>query len=88
MLPIGGVLQARTDVFLRQIWEVSQNLFIRHAGRQVLENIVDGDPHAPDARLPASLAGLDRDDVPIALHERNLPSSDADVDFVHGQRCG
>ena len=73
MFSISRVLKASRDVFLGQIGEVMQDIVFGHAGCQVLEHVVDGDAHAPDARFAAALARFDRDDVPVTFHDPNLP---------------
>jgi hypothetical protein len=49
----------------RMSGKIDQKLIDAHARREIVENIVDGDPQAPDARLAAALAGLDGDDVAV-----------------------
>jgi len=48
-----------------KIWEIAQNLFMRHSAREILEHVIHGDPQPSDARLAAALSGLDRDDVRV-----------------------
>lgn len=66
---ISRILKTSPDVLLRQIREITEDIFIGHAGREVLENIIDGDAHAPDARLPATLTVFDCDDVFVTIHD-------------------
>ncbi len=64
MLALGGVAQAREDVIVSEIREVTKNLIFGHSCRKIGEHVVHGNSHATHAWLPASLAGLNRNDSP------------------------
>jgi hypothetical protein len=55
--------QARTNVVGTEAWEIGQDLRLAHPSGQILQNIVDGDARAFDARLTAPHARCDRDTV-------------------------
>ena len=58
----GGVGEAGLDVLAGQVGEVGEDL-VRHASSQVFEDVLDGDPQAPDARLAEAFSGIDGDDL-------------------------
>ncbi len=64
---------------MREFWEVRENFGFGHSGGQVIEDIGHGDPHPPDAGLPAPLARLDGDDLVVVhnlmLKRKEAPSS-------------
>jgi len=64
-LPICGKSQARTNVLLGKVREIAQNLLVAHAGCEIIENVVNSDSQAPNARLAAALARFDGDDLGI-----------------------
>lgn len=68
---VGRILQACPNVFLCEAGEIRENLLVRHARGKVLKNIIDGDAHASDAGLPASLAGFHGDDVSVIFDASN-----------------
>ncbi len=70
-LGIGGENKAGQDVLFLKIREVGQDLFVRHTGRKVAEDIVHRDPHTPDARLPASHIRIYRYTLPV-VHIQSL----------------
>ena len=45
-----GEFQNRGDVFVLEIWVVGEDLFARRTGREQIEDILNADPKAPDAR--------------------------------------
>ncbi len=51
------------SIFGGEIRKVLQNLLLGHAGSQILEDVVDGNAQAANARLAAALAGLDSDEL-------------------------
>ena len=63
--PVGGEGQTGSNVFFCQVGEVTQDLVFRHSGSEIVQDIVDCYPHAPDAGLPAPYSRLDRDDLTI-----------------------
>jgi hypothetical protein len=63
---IGGIRQAGADIPFGQFGVLIKNLFMRHAFGEPAEDVADGDSHPPDARTPAALAGLDRNDLMVA----------------------
>ena len=62
-LPLGRVGQARPNVILGQLREVSQQIALCHASGQVAENIPDRDPGPTHAGLTESNVGIDADPV-------------------------
>ena len=56
---------------MREVWKIIQDPGFRHARRQIFQHIVDRDPKTAYARLAASLARLDCDDVSIC-HGQNV----------------
>src|SRR5258705_13534793 len=64
-LAIRGESEAGPNVFVDEVWKVVQDLIFSHPGSQVVQNVVDCDPHTADARLPAHLAGLDCNDLAV-----------------------
>ena len=55
-----------------------------HAGRKVIENIVNGDSQASDAWLAATFAWFDRDDLGI-IHKRMLCRASSRVNWPRRQ---
>ena len=53
-LAISGITEARENIFFRQVREFVEDLFMGHAGGQIVEHVVDGNAHPPDARFSAS----------------------------------
>jgi hypothetical protein len=53
-----GELEDRRDVFVFQVWVVSENFLSQGAGRQKVEDILDTNAQAPDARTPAAHVGI------------------------------
>src|SRR6266699_275525 len=60
-LPLCGKGEAGLDVFLRQIGEVVEDFGNRHPGREVGEDIINGNAHAANAWPAASFARLNCD---------------------------
>ena len=60
---VSGERQTRLDVLAGQLGEVGENLVLGHAGSQILQHVVNGNPHPADARLAAALARLNSDKV-------------------------
>src|SRR6186713_364284 len=58
---VRGEGEAGADVLGFKVREVREDLGFRHAGREVVENVIDRDPQAANARLAAALGGVDGD---------------------------
>ena len=67
MLALSGVAETREDVFSREVRKVREHLLFCHPGREVRQDVIDGNAHASDAWLPATLSRLNRDD-PFIRH--------------------
>lgn len=61
--------QARLDILPGQLGEIGEYLILCHSRSEILKDIIDSDPHPPDTWLPATLAGLNGDEVAI-VHAR------------------
>jgi hypothetical protein len=73
-LSIRGVRKASPNVVLGQFWKIGANLLVRHARREVGQNIVDGYAHSANAWLSAALPAFDRYYIAIwHIHRRLLP---------------
>src|SRR5580698_4169187 len=70
-LPVRGKGQTRANILLCQVREIAQKLLVAHSGRQVIQDVVNGDPQAPYARLAAALSGFDGNDLGI-IHGEQL----------------
>ena len=70
-LDVSSESQTSEDVLRFQVRKIRQYLLLRHTGRQITENIVDGDPHSPNARLATSHIGVDRYALPV-IHTLSL----------------
>ena len=73
-LAISSKGETRTDVFFGKIWNVMEDLFLRHVGSEIIEDAVNGYTEPPNTRLSAALPGLDRD-VLLVVHNRNIRSA-------------
>lgn len=67
-----------------EVWEVIQNIGLRHSGCEVLQDIVYRDSHAADTRLAAALIGLNGDDISIVDHNNGLSY----VSVIQGDKLG
>lgn len=66
---IGSLGAAGVDVLAGQIGKVGEDFVGSHAVGEVFEDVLDGDPYAPDARLFASFAGFHGDGfAPAGFH--------------------
>lgn len=63
--------QACADVLFFEIRKVAEDLLVRHAGGEISENVIYGDPHPPDAGLTAPHIGIYRYALPV-IHARSL----------------
>src|ERR1700674_975974 len=61
--PIRREGQTSADVLGGEIRKIGQNFRLGHVRRQIVENVVDGDPQARDTRLTAHLVRLDGNDL-------------------------
>jgi hypothetical protein len=68
MVPIRRESESRLDVFVREFWEISDDLRDGHTGRKVTKDVVNRDTHATDTGFATPLARLDRDALPILIH--------------------
>lgn len=87
-LAISGISEARTDIFLREIREFPQNIGVCHSAGQVFQHVIHGNAQPADARLAATFARLDRDDVGVrhTPHFRGKTGSQQSETVVQG-RC-
>ena len=60
---IGGEGEASPDIIDGEFGEVGEQLRDGHPTGEVLQHIPDGDPHATNARLAATRAGFDGDEM-------------------------
>lgn len=65
----------RADIVAFEIWKIGKNFVLAHSARQIIEDVVDCDSKPADARLAASLAGLDGDACAVVhdLRVEHLP---------------
>jgi len=70
-LAVSRERQARTDVLLRQIGEIPQNVLMRHAAGEIFQHVVDGDAQPANARFSTPLARLHRNNVSVT-HSHTL----------------
>lgn len=57
---IRGIGKARENIVMLKGGKIHEDLLFCHACREVPEDIVDGNAHATDARLAATLSGFNR----------------------------
>jgi hypothetical protein len=69
----------RLDVFLRQIWKISQDHFLTHATRQMLQHIRDGDACTDNARFTATRSWGADDRL---VRDAHIPALDLIVDIL------
>lgn len=62
---VSGISKTGLYVLGRQVRKIQQNLLLRHAGRQVFEDVVHGNPHAAYAGLATAFSRFNGDNVPI-----------------------
>ena len=67
-LPFGGVGEASADVVARQLGEIRQNLRLRHAARQIAEDIANRNAGTSNARLAKSDGRIHSDSVEQVHH--------------------
>jgi hypothetical protein len=58
---LGGVLEARADVFPLQIRVVRKNLILCCPGSEHFKNVLDPNTHVANARSPPAFSGLNGD---------------------------
>lgn len=58
-----GVFEAGADIIGLEVGIILKDLSFRHASGQQIEHILDADAHAPDARPPAALVGVESDAI-------------------------
>ena len=61
-------LERSFDILFREVGKIFKNIFLRHAGGEVVQNVVDCNSHPTDARFSASLAFFDCYDVSVIGH--------------------
>lgn len=61
--------EARPYILGRQVWKVGQHFVRGHATGQILQHVLDVNPHPAYARLPATLARLNRDQLRVIQNE-------------------
>src|SRR3954454_12506019 len=69
--PIGRERKAGANVVTSEFGEVGENLGLGHAGREILQDVLNCDAHAPNTRLPTALAGFNGNHGPV-VHAKNL----------------
>ena len=79
-LAIRGEREAGPDVFARQVREVTEEVVLGHAGRQIVEHVGDRDAQATDAGLAAAFSRLDRDPVQVSHRSAYETSRDRSSD--------
>ena len=67
-LPVRREGEGRPDVLALEVREVGQDFVLAHPAGEVVEDVVDSDPEAANARLAAALPRLDGDSVAV-VHE-------------------
>lgn len=67
----GRVKLRRAKIGGLQIGELSENIRIRHAGAEHLQNVLHPNAHSANTRFPAALLGIDGDTL-VAVHGRTL----------------
>ena len=60
---IGSKGKAGSDLIMRNIWEIFENLFFVHAGSEILQYVIDSHTDAANAGLTATLLRIDSDAV-------------------------
>ena len=65
LLTISGIAEAGENVFFSEVRKVLKKLFLGHPRSKIVQHVIDGNSHSANARLAATLARLDRDDVLI-----------------------
>lgn len=73
-MTILGEIKARPSILRNQIWQVGQDLHLRHARSEVVKHVRHRDPKAPNARLSAALSRQDRDELGT-VHQTSKSSS-------------
>lgn len=69
-LSVSGEGQAGPDVLPGKVGKVAQDLILRHAGSEVLQDVIDRDAQPADAGLATALPLLDGDSVLIPYGEK------------------
>ena len=68
---VGSKPQASQDVLVMQLWKLSQQLRLAHSASEITEHIADGDPGAPNHRLPEPNLWIEDDSVAIVTRGRH-----------------
>ena len=66
--------EAGADIFAREIRKITENLVFGHTGGEILEDVVNRNPHAADTGFTSPLMRFDRYDVPV-VHNAVLRTS-------------
>ena len=77
-LAIGSEGETRSDVCTGEIGKVSQDFGFRHAGGEIVQDVVYGNPQPANAELPTALSRLNRD-VLLIVHNWTLRPGDPKV---------
>ena len=64
-LPGCGEGERCSNVLELQVWKISENLLFGHAGRQILQDVVDSYPQPSNARFSTPLLGVYGDDFGV-----------------------
>lgn len=65
---VGGVTQTGLNILSGEIRKILEDFLLGHSRGEIVQDIVDGDSHPADARLPAAFAGFDGDNVSVVRH--------------------
>ena len=68
----GRVLQGRENVLALEVWVVGEDLLVRFARREELQDVLYPYAHASDAGSPPALIRVDRDTVEEISHDALL----------------
>ena len=58
-LPVSRVAQAGQNVLFAQVRKLFKDFLVGHSGGQIVENVINRNPHPPDAGLPRPFPWLD-----------------------------
>ena len=74
-LTVGGEGEAGADVFRGEFGEVFEDFGFGHAGGEVFQDVVNRNPHPPEAGFAAALPRFDGDEVDV-IHRSSLALND------------
>ncbi len=81
---ISGECKDGSDVLRFEVRDICENLSLCHSGRQIVQNLINGNSKATDAGLPASLARVDGDAL-LVVHAKRYPPPGMSVN--HAAAC-